>query len=214
MLAVVAGEAVLQSDVRAAREFGLVPFDSSRGGRRSRSAGQADRSGAGACRSRPICAARARRRVSGQQVANVRARFASPPAYADALARVGIEERHLREHVRQDLRMTAYLDQRFTTAPPSEDELEPLLPRTRRGVYARRRARSIRNREAGNRSGGDRRNPPRRRRRVAHRTPPPRRTSASSSRDRQDATIRNWPSCSRLKPAWLTMGATIDRRRR
>src|SRR5687768_10510222 len=123
MLAVAAGEAVLQSDVRAAREFGLVSFDSS--------AADADREVLATLIDRALVLAEVDRFAPpepdassvDQQVANVRARFASPPAYADALARVGIEERHLREHVRQDLRMTAYLDQRFTTAPPSEDEL-------------------------------------------------------------------------------------------
>ncbi|HEV2984995.1 MAG TPA: hypothetical protein VGX46_11415, partial [Vicinamibacterales bacterium] len=35
---------------------------------------------------------------------------------AAALARSGIDERQLRETVRQDLRMRAYLDQRFATA--------------------------------------------------------------------------------------------------
>ena len=36
-------------------------------------------------------------------------------AYEDALARSGIDEKHLRETLRQNLRMTAYLDRRFTT---------------------------------------------------------------------------------------------------
>jgi hypothetical protein len=56
-------------------------------------------------------------------VAAVRARFAAPEALAEALGRAGIEERHLREWVRQDLRAAAYLNQRFTTVPPSEEEL-------------------------------------------------------------------------------------------
>ena len=141
MLAVVAGEAVLQSDVRAAREFGLVSFDSS--------AADADREVLARLIDRALVLAEVDRFAPpepdassvDQQVANVRARFASPPAYAEALARVGIEERHLREHVRQDLRMTAYLDQRFTTAPPSEDELgryyrEHAAAFTRGGVLA------------------------------------------------------------------------------
>jgi len=40
-----------------------------------------------------------------------------------ALARVGYDERHLRERFRQDLRLSAYLDQRFTVPPPSENDL-------------------------------------------------------------------------------------------
>jgi hypothetical protein len=46
----------------------------------------------------------------------VRARFPAPDAFNAALARSGIDEKHLRETVRQNLRMTAYLDQRFTSA--------------------------------------------------------------------------------------------------
>jgi hypothetical protein len=49
-------------------------------------------------------------------VARVRQRFASPAAFDAALARSGIDEKHLRETLRQDLRMRAYLDQRFSIA--------------------------------------------------------------------------------------------------
>ena len=123
MLAVVAGDVVLQSDVRAAREFGLVSFDSS--------AADADREVLARLIDRALVLAEVDRFAPPEpdaasvdtQVAAVRARFATDQAYSAALARVGIEERHLRERVRQDLRMAAYLDQRFTTAPPSEDEL-------------------------------------------------------------------------------------------
>ena len=44
----------------------------------------------------------------------MRARFPSPAAFDAALARSGIDEKHLRETLRQDLRIRAYLDQRFT----------------------------------------------------------------------------------------------------
>jgi hypothetical protein len=123
MLAVVAGDVVLQSDVRAAREFGLVPFDSS--------APDADRTVLARLIDRALVLDEVDRFAPpepeaasvDEQVAAVRARFATAPAYAAALARAGLEERHLRERVRQDLRMAAYLDQRFTTAPPSEEEL-------------------------------------------------------------------------------------------
>ena len=123
MLAVVAGDVVLQSDVRAAREFGLVSFDSS--------APDADREVLGRLIDRALVLAEVDRFTPPEPdavavdrlVAAVRARFATDQQYAATLARVGIEERHLRERVRQDLRMTAYLEQRFTTAPPSEDDL-------------------------------------------------------------------------------------------
>jgi hypothetical protein len=50
-------------------------------------------------------------------------KFASDDAFAAALTQAGIEERHLREYVRQDLRMNAYLDQRFTSVPPADEEV-------------------------------------------------------------------------------------------
>jgi hypothetical protein len=49
-------------------------------------------------------------------VAAVRARFASQDTFDATLARSGIDERHLRETLRQDLRIQAYEDQRFAAA--------------------------------------------------------------------------------------------------
>ena len=49
-----------------------------------------------------------------REVERVRARFESQAALDAALARSGIDEKHLRETLRQELRMRAYLDQRFT----------------------------------------------------------------------------------------------------
>jgi hypothetical protein len=51
-----------------------------------------------------------------REVQRVRARFTSQDALDAALARSGIDEKHLRETLRQDLRIRAYLDQRFTAA--------------------------------------------------------------------------------------------------
>jgi hypothetical protein len=51
-----------------------------------------------------------------REVQRVRARFTSQDALDAALAQSGIDEKHLRETLRQDLRMRAYLDQRFTAA--------------------------------------------------------------------------------------------------
>jgi hypothetical protein len=58
-----------------------------------------------------------------RRVEAVRVLFPSPEAFATALARVGFDERHLRETLRQDLRILAYLDQRFTVQPPSDEDL-------------------------------------------------------------------------------------------
>jgi hypothetical protein len=51
-----------------------------------------------------------------REVERVRARFESQEALEVALATSGIDDKHLRETLRQDLRIRAYLDQRFTTA--------------------------------------------------------------------------------------------------
>jgi hypothetical protein len=70
-----------------------------------------------------------------REVQRVLARFPSQDALDAALARSGIDEKHLRETLRQDLRMRAYLDQRFTAA---SDRRQPLLDDWMAGL--RRRA--------------------------------------------------------------------------
>jgi hypothetical protein len=50
-----------------------------------------------------------------REVEQVRRRFPSAAAFDSALARSGIDEQHLRETLRQNLRMRAYLDQRFSS---------------------------------------------------------------------------------------------------
>lgn len=56
-------------------------------------------------------------------LAAVRARFPTAQVFEAILARVGFDERHLRETLRQDLRILAYLDQRFTVQIPTDDDL-------------------------------------------------------------------------------------------
>ena len=53
----------------------------------------------------------------------VRERFATNEAFQTALTRSGINESHLRETLRQNLRIQAYLDQRFGTPVFTDDEL-------------------------------------------------------------------------------------------
>src|SRR5581483_8822453 len=50
-------------------------------------------------------------------LAVVRRRFATEAEYEAALARSGIDENHLRETLRQNLRIRAYLNQRFVLGP-------------------------------------------------------------------------------------------------
>ena len=51
-----------------------------------------------------------------REIEGVRARFGSQAELDAALQRSGIDEKHLRETLRQDLRIRAYLDQRFAAA--------------------------------------------------------------------------------------------------
>jgi hypothetical protein len=121
VLAVVSGDLILMSDVRAARTFGFIAV-----------AGE-DPDGQALARliDRALILAEVERFAPPEPeaaavdsgVAAVRQRFASQEAFDAALAQAGIEERHLREYVRQDLRMNAYLDQRFTSVPPAEEEI-------------------------------------------------------------------------------------------
>jgi hypothetical protein len=72
-----------------------------------------------------------------REVQRVRQRLPTPAAFEAALARSGIDEQHLRESLRQDLRIRAYLDQRFSATadrrPNAVDEWMASL-RRRGGV--------------------------------------------------------------------------------
>jgi hypothetical protein len=115
VLAVVAGQLITLSDVTAARDLGLQSADGTadpvrviltRLIDRELMLAEVDRYGP------PEPTAEA----VDREVERVRARFPSLDAFNAALARSGIDEKHLRETVRQNLRMAAYLDQRFTSA--------------------------------------------------------------------------------------------------
>ena len=115
VLAVVAGQLITLSDVTAARDLGLQSAD-----------GAADPVRAVLTKliDRELVLAEADRYAPPEptsdavdrEVERVRARFPSQAAFDAALARSGIDEKHLRETLRQDLRMRAYLDQRFVAA--------------------------------------------------------------------------------------------------
>jgi hypothetical protein len=51
-----------------------------------------------------------------RDVQTVRSRFPSPEAFEAVLARSGIDLAHLRETIRENLRIRAYLDQRFSVS--------------------------------------------------------------------------------------------------
>jgi hypothetical protein len=115
VLAVVGGQLITLSDVTAARDLGL------------QSAGAAPdpvRAVLNKLIDRELVLAEVDRYAPPEpsaaavdrEVQVVRTRFASPAAFDAALARSGIDEKHLRETLREDLRMRAYLDQRFAAA--------------------------------------------------------------------------------------------------
>ena len=119
VVAVAAGQIILLSDVTAARELQLV-----------RPAAGSDPLAAtlSALIDRELVLAEVDRYAPpeptadavDQAVAQVRARYPSPQAFAAALARFGVDENHLRQTLREDLRIRAYEDQRFTGATPAE----------------------------------------------------------------------------------------------
>ena len=114
VLAVVAGQLITLSDVTAAADLGLQSAD-----------GAADpvRAVLNKLIDRQLVLAEVERYAPAEpttldvdrELFRVRQRFASTGAFDAALARSGIDEPHLRETLRQDLRLRAYLDQRFST---------------------------------------------------------------------------------------------------
>jgi hypothetical protein len=122
VLAVAAGQLIMMSDVAAARELGLVPAEEAADPTREILSQLIDRALVLAEVERyappePTAAA------VDRELATVRARFASPEDVQKTLARVGIDERHLRETLRQNLRIRAYVAQRFTVSAPTEEDI-------------------------------------------------------------------------------------------
>lgn len=115
VLAVVSGDLITLSDVAAARDLGLVaPGD----------AADPIRAVLTQLIDRELQLAEVERYAPMEPTADevdreaqiVRARFPSPQAFDAALARSGIDLEHLRETLRENLRIRAYLEQRFATA--------------------------------------------------------------------------------------------------
>ena len=122
VLALVAGQLITLTDVTAARDLGLVSADAAADPVRAVLSKLIDRE---------LILAEADRyappepdaEAIDREIERVRARFQSPQAFDLALARSGIDEKHLREMLRQDLRIRAYEDQRFTVQPPSDADV-------------------------------------------------------------------------------------------
>jgi hypothetical protein len=115
VLAVVAGQLITLTDVTAARELGLQPPDGAPDPVRAILSKLIDRE---------LVLDEVERYAPPEptsdavdrEIATVRARFPSPQAFENALGRSGIDEKHLRETLRQDLRVRAYEEQRFAAA--------------------------------------------------------------------------------------------------
>jgi SurA N-terminal domain len=145
VLALVAGNLITLTDVTAARDLGLVSAEAAADPVRAVLSKLIDRE---------LILAEADRyappepdaEAVDREVQRVRARFQSPQAFDLALARSGIDEKHLRETLREDLRISAYLDQRFTVpagsgspgSPGNDDRRQALVGEWLAGL--RRRA--------------------------------------------------------------------------
>jgi hypothetical protein len=135
VMAVVNGAVITQSDVEAVRRFGLMP--------QVPVADLVDE-----LINRRLTVAEVNRYAPPQpaaalvdaRLADVRRRFPSEEAFARALAEVGLSEDQVRAYVRDDLRIEAYVRQRFGAAyqPPDGDILQYYRTRpeafTRNGV--------------------------------------------------------------------------------
>jgi hypothetical protein len=115
VLAVVAGQLITLSDVTAARDLGLQSADGAADPIRAILSRLIDRELVLAEVDRYAPPEPTADAVDGE-LQRVRARFASQADLDAALARSGIDQKNLRETLRQDLRTRAYLDQRFTTS--------------------------------------------------------------------------------------------------
>lgn len=134
VLAVAAGQVIMLTDVTAARDLGLESADGAADPLRAVLSKlidralmlvEVDRYGP------PEPTAEAIDRA----LVDVRVRFSTPAAFDAALARSGIDQRHLRETLRQTLRLRAYLEQRFSSTDPRRQALldEWLASLRRRG---------------------------------------------------------------------------------
>ena len=122
VLGAVGGQLIMLSDVEASRQLGLVTPDPGSDPIRSVLSKLIDRALVMAEVDRyapPEPSAEAVER----EFQAVRGRFPSDQAFQAVLARCGIDEGHLRETIRENLRIVAYETQRFTVAPPNDEQL-------------------------------------------------------------------------------------------
>jgi hypothetical protein len=121
VLAVVAGDLIMQSDVRAARELGLVTVADATDPDRAILSQLVDRALILDEVERYAPPEPSSEAIDGAFRA-VRARFSSDDAFSVALGRVGFDTKQLQAILRQNLRIRAYLDQRFGGETPERSE--------------------------------------------------------------------------------------------
>jgi hypothetical protein len=122
VVAVVAGQVIMLSDVTAARELSLESAEPGPDPVRSMLSRLIDRD---------LMLAEVDRYAPPEPdtdaidrgLAAIRDHFTSRAAYDAVLTRCGIDEKHVRETIRQNLRIDAYLAQRFTPADPRRQAL-------------------------------------------------------------------------------------------
>jgi hypothetical protein len=122
VLAVVGAQVITLTDVTAARDLGLVAAGA---------AADPVRAVLSTLIDRELILAEVERyappeptaEAIDRELAVVRGRFASPAEFDAALARSGLDETHVRETLRQDLRIRAYEDQRFTAVDSRRQSL-------------------------------------------------------------------------------------------
>ena len=139
VLAILPGQIITQSDVQAAIDLGFVEIP----------AGEDPiTAGVSAVVDRVLMLNEVRRVMPpgpsdaavDARVARIRQRFGSPEGLARALAASGIDESVLRIYAADDLRLTAYLDDRFSAASqPTEAEVREAGEAARAGLAADRR---------------------------------------------------------------------------
>jgi hypothetical protein len=122
VLAVVGTRIITLSDARAALEFGFAPRPAS---------GDAIRAAMTQLIERELMLSEAQRYLPAeppataieQKVSAVRARFPSEDAFQKALTTTGLTLDELRTLVRDDLRIAAYIDDRFASVQPTDAEV-------------------------------------------------------------------------------------------
>ena len=125
-LAVVAGVVITQSDATAAFDLGLVPMEATSDRLAEILARLVDRQLMLIEVDRALPPEPSSEAVD-RRLQSIRARFASTPAYEAVLRRSGIDEMRLRQTLRDQLRIEAYLDQRFSAPPLTADRRAALI---------------------------------------------------------------------------------------